>query len=44
MIENASEALYELGIELDVVGFVLSGSAGAVVSENFLFRRILSQT
>ncbi|PLW51845.1 hypothetical protein PCASD_00862 [Puccinia coronata f. sp. avenae] len=30
MIENASEALYELGIELDVVGFVLSGSAGAV--------------
>jgi len=30
MIENASGALYELGIEQDVVGFVLSGSTGAV--------------
>ncbi|KAA1088540.1 translational activator of GCN4 [Puccinia graminis f. sp. tritici] len=30
MIENASEALYELGIEQDVVDFVLSNSAGGV--------------
>ncbi|KNZ52619.1 hypothetical protein VP01_34g8 [Puccinia sorghi] len=35
MIENASGALYELGIEQDVVGFVLSGLTGAVLTSSF---------